>query len=107
MASSLVCALLVALLWGANISVLLPLVEVVANNQRLGQRVDEAIKVSEGTIANKQAAEAQLESQLEQAPADQELGLRREIATPYSKGIGAQHGTRRTTHGGRVCIIVR
>ena len=73
MAASIVCALVVAALWGGNIGVLLPLVEVVANNQSLSQRVDKVDR---------------------REPADD----RRNIAPPKSSSNGNWHTRPPTRH---------
>jgi ATP-binding cassette subfamily B protein/subfamily B ATP-binding cassette protein MsbA len=87
---SFVCALLVAGLWGANISVLLPLVEVVAHNQSVSQRVDEAIDHSRQTIDQNRAAEGQLERRLAKAPAEEAPAIRVEIASLASRREAAE-----------------
>ncbi|HTM55153.1 MAG TPA: ABC transporter ATP-binding protein, partial [Pirellulales bacterium] len=78
-ASSVVCALIVAALWGANISFLLPLVEVVANNQSLSQRLDEAISHSQKNLDTSAEEERKLSEQLAATPAD-DLQARRRLA---------------------------
>ena len=50
-AASVVCALVVAVLWGGNIGFLYPLVEVVGKNQSLGQWVDAEIVAAHQEIA--------------------------------------------------------
>lgn len=78
-ASSVVCALIVAALWGANISFLLPLVEVVANNESLSQRLDEAIWHSQKNLDTSAEKERKLSEQLAATPAD-DLQARRRLA---------------------------
>ena len=88
---SAVCALVVASLWGGNIGILLPLIEVVANNQSLGQRVDEVIGESQKSIAKFTAAEEKLELELKQAPADRAAEIQRELSPIVSRRDAAQH----------------
>src|SRR3954454_4367978 len=82
-ASSVVCALIVAALWGANISFLLPLVEVVAHNQSLSQRLDEAILHSHKSLATSAEKERRLSEQMAATPAD-DLPARRQLAHKLS-----------------------
>jgi len=72
-AASALCALIVAALWGANIGVLYPLVEVVGLNQSLGQWVDKAISESEQLVDERTAEKAEIERQLAAAPTDHAL----------------------------------
>jgi len=53
--ASVVSALIVAVLWGANIGALYPVVEVVFQNQTMQQWVDKKIEVSRSSIAKKTA----------------------------------------------------
>lgn len=62
-AGSVVCALMVSVLWGANITTVYPFVEVALKGQSLQQWVDRSIDQSEQTIA-------QLEAELAAAPPD-------------------------------------
>ena len=52
-AASIVSALVVAVLWGANIGVLYPVVEVIFKNQSMQQWVDGKIKESKPQFAAK------------------------------------------------------
>ncbi len=92
---SAVCALVVASLWGGNIGILLPLIEVVANNQSLGQRIDEVIDESQQSIARYAAAEGKLEQELKQAPADRAAEIQRELSPIVSRRDAAQRGLAR------------
>ena len=87
---SAVCALVVASLWGGNIGVLLPLIEVVANNQSLGQWVDEGIGESQQSIAKHADAEGKLEQELKQAPPQRAAAIRRELGPIVSRRDAAQ-----------------
>jgi ATP-binding cassette subfamily B protein/subfamily B ATP-binding cassette protein MsbA len=70
-AASVACALMVALLWGADIGALYPLVEVVGKNQSLHQWVDQAIADAEKSLATQTATEQRLADQLSTAPPDE------------------------------------
>ena len=87
---SAVCALVVASLWGGNIGILLPLIEVVANNQSLSQRIDEVIDENQQSIAKYAAAEEKLEQELKQAPAGRAAAIRRELGPIVSRRDAAQ-----------------
>ncbi len=78
-AASFVCALIVAVLWGANIGFLYPIVEVVGNQQSLSQWVDRSIVSAETTIAEQRAAAAAVETQLATAGAEDKKPLAREL----------------------------
>ncbi len=74
-AASVVCALIVAALWGANIGFLYPIVEVVGNKQSLSTWVDKSIEEAESTIAAETARAKTLQDKLAQAPADAKRGI--------------------------------
>jgi ATP-binding cassette subfamily B protein/subfamily B ATP-binding cassette protein MsbA len=96
MAASTVCALIVATLWGGNISVLLPLVEVVANNQSLSQRVDDAIVESQRSAQQHAAAARQLEERLAAAPqSDDAAATRREVDLAVARQAAAERDLKR------------
>ncbi len=63
-AGSVVCAVLVALLWGGNIGAVYPFVEVVFHNQTLQQKVAQEITLAEGKIAELDKTIIGLEQQL-------------------------------------------
>jgi ATP-binding cassette, subfamily B, bacterial MsbA len=63
-AASIVSALMVALLWGANISAVYPVVEVIFKNQSMQQWIDGRIRDSQATIAANPAELAKLQKQL-------------------------------------------
>lgn len=78
-AASFVCALIVAVLWGANIGFLYPIVEVVGNQQSLSQWVDRSITSAEQSIAQQSAIKAELESQKAAAKPEDQGGVAREL----------------------------
>lgn len=67
-AASVICALLVALLWGADIGALYPLVEVVGKNQSLHQWVDQAIVDASQAAATQGAAKQRWQAEVKIAP---------------------------------------
>ncbi len=87
--ASVVCSLIVAALWGANIGTLYPLVEIVGNNQSLGQWVDKGIEQSNGTIAAEQASADRLRRKLAQAGPDEVSTLQRNLAHAESRRTAA------------------
>ncbi len=89
-AASVVCALVVAVLWSGNISFLYPLVEVVGKNQTLSQWVDEAIAESEHAVAKASAAQDALQKQLAVAPAETAPALESKRATASAQQESAQ-----------------
>ncbi|MGD9720414.1 MAG: ABC transporter ATP-binding protein [Pirellulales bacterium] len=88
-AASTICALIVATLWGGNISVLFPLVEVVGNNQSLHQWVDVSIEKSRAEIAEQTAAAAQFNQQALTAAPEAAADLRAAAATAESRRAAA------------------
>jgi len=89
-AASIVCALIVAVLWGANISFLYPLVEVVGLNQSLSTWVDKQIAGSEKTIAEQTALEVDLNKQLAAAAEDDKRAIGREIRSAAARRESAE-----------------
>lgn len=79
-AASVVCSLLVALLWGADIGALYPLVEVVGKNQSLHQWVDQAIVDARQSAGAQLAAEQKWQAELKTAPREQHHGLEHAIS---------------------------
>jgi ATP-binding cassette subfamily B protein/subfamily B ATP-binding cassette protein MsbA len=78
-AASVLCSLVVAALWGANIGFLYPIVEVVGMKQSLGQWVDSSISTAEKTIAEQTAIAKQIEAKLAQAPVDDRRAIASEL----------------------------
>ncbi len=79
-AGSIICALMVALLWGADIGALYPLVEVVGKNQSLGAWVDGAIADAEAVATQQAAAATRLEAEIAAADADARQPLVRQLS---------------------------
>ncbi len=89
-AASVVCSLIVAALWGANIGTLYPLVEIVGNTQSLGQWVEKGIESSNTTISTETAAADRLRQQLERADDDQRSALERDLAHATNRRAAAE-----------------
>ncbi|HEV3138209.1 MAG TPA: ABC transporter ATP-binding protein [Pirellulales bacterium] len=89
-AASVLCALVVALLWGGNISFLYPLVEVVAKNQSLAQWADEAILEAKQTIARHDATIDALAAQTRQADGDRNGALKSQIGIARARRAAAE-----------------
>ena len=78
-AASIVSALIVAVLWGAIISTVYPVVEVVFKNKSMQQWIDGNIGESQATIAAKSADLGQLRQQLAAAEKDGDQQLQRKL----------------------------
>ena len=89
-AASVFCALVVALLWGGNISFLYPLVEVIAKNQSLGQWADEAILETNQAIARYDATIEELTSQARQVKGDPAGALKSQIGVARARREAAE-----------------
>ncbi len=76
---STVCAFLIAILWGANIGGVLPIVEVVFKGNSLHTMIDERIERSEAAIAKAEAAIVESQTELKSAAPSQAKSLNREI----------------------------
>jgi len=72
---SLVCALGVAILWGANIGTVYPFVEVAFQGESLQEWIDREIAGAQETIARKNEEAGQLRRELEDAPAEAQRDL--------------------------------
>ena len=77
--SSTICAFLIALLWGANIGGVLPIIEIVFRGQSLHDMVDERIERSETAIAKAEGAIDECRAQLPTADDKESLRLQRQI----------------------------
>ena len=82
---SVLCALGVALLWGANIGVVYPFVEVVFKGESLQTWVDDEIEQARHTIAEKTAQIEQHQELLRQLPPDQQRDVRVKISLAESR----------------------
>ncbi|HIQ23070.1 MAG TPA: ATP-binding cassette domain-containing protein [Planctomycetes bacterium] len=80
LAASVVCALAVGLLWGANIGTVYPFIEVAFKNQSLGQWVDGRIAATEEQVDRWSAEVEGLRRRLAEAPPHRRDGLRGQIA---------------------------
>ncbi len=92
--ASVLCALIVALLWGINFGFLYPLVEVVGLNQSLSTWVDKSIATDEQTIAEKGAEEARLNTQLAAATPDEKRAIERDLRSAVSRRAAAEKDLR-------------
>ncbi len=92
--ASTLCALIVALLWGVNISFLYPLVEVVGNHQSLSVWVDKSIATDLQTIETETAAEATLGRQIAAAAPGEKSALAREQRAAISRRDAAKKDLR-------------
>lgn len=72
-------ALVVAVLWGGNISVIYPFVEVVFNGQSMPEWVDEQVTTGEATVVQFRDEIAQLEQQLAAAHDEEKTRLTRQV----------------------------
>ncbi len=95
-AASGVCALVVACLWGGNIGFLYPLVEVVGNNQSLGQWVDKSIATAQHSIAEHTAIERQVSEQLATAAPDEVRALRHQLTSAQMRREAASQDLARS-----------
>ena len=79
------CSLSVALLWGANIGTVFPIVEVVIRGESLQHWVDEEIEKSEKTSAEKTAEVKRIRAKLSGASAKQQADIRADISLAESR----------------------
>jgi len=89
LAASIVCALCVALLWGTNIGVVYPFVEVVFQGESLQTWVNNEVEKAEQTIAEQAERIEQYEAALPQTPLGQQQAVRVKINLAQSR-IGAE-----------------
>ncbi len=89
-AASFICALIVAVLWGANIGFLYPLVEVVGLNQSLSTWVDRAIEADHKVIAEQSLVAARLTEQISAAPETEKKSLARDLRAATSRREAAE-----------------
>ena len=93
--ASLVCALAVAVLWGANIGAVYPFVKVVLRGQSLQHWVSEEIQNSQQTAAEQEHRIARLRRQLPDSPPERQRGIRTEIRRAQSRVVAEQRAERR------------
>ncbi len=89
-AGSAICALAVAVLWGANIGAVYPFVEVVFKGQSLQEWIDEEIDGSQRTVVETTERVEQLERQLADIPLEQQRDVRAKIAIATSRIVAEQ-----------------
>ncbi|HEX3991780.1 MAG TPA: hypothetical protein VHX39_11480, partial [Acetobacteraceae bacterium] len=94
-AASFVCAVIVALLWSANISLLYPLVEVVGMNETMQQRVDAKIAESSEAIVKHAAEQVRLKGQLARASAEDAARLQRQLTAAITGREAAEESLQR------------
>ncbi len=95
-AASILCSLVVASLWGANIGFLYPIVEVVGMKQSLGTWVDESIDSAEKTIAAQKAIAKQLEAKLAAAPVDARRTIAGQLRSATNRREAAEEDLKRS-----------
>jgi subfamily B ATP-binding cassette protein MsbA len=93
-AGTVFCALVVAVLWGGNISFLYPLVEVVGQRQSLSQWVDKAIDDAEQSEVKYSGLEHKLQGDLAHARPEDLSDLRSQLAAAESSLDIAAHNLR-------------
>jgi ATP-binding cassette subfamily B protein/subfamily B ATP-binding cassette protein MsbA len=88
--ASIVCALIVGALWGANIGTIYPFIKVAFQNESLQQWVDREIADSLETAREKTAAIEQLHGQLAEVPAGEQHAIRNKISIAEAR-VEAEH----------------
>ncbi len=73
---SILCAMMVGLLWGANIGTVYPFVEVAFKGQTMQHWAESEIKKSQATIAKLEATAAELQARVDQGAKDEASQLR-------------------------------
>jgi ATP-binding cassette subfamily B protein/subfamily B ATP-binding cassette protein MsbA len=84
-AASLVCALAVAVLWGANIGTVFPFVQVAFQGDSLQHWVRAEITKAQQAGAGQRARTEQLTRQLAAAPPEQQPGIRAKLSLAHSR----------------------
>lgn len=79
LAGSFITAVLVALLWGANIGGAYPVIEIITRGHSLQTWIDTEIQEAETTLASLQASEKQLQAQVEAALGDEKTRLEAQL----------------------------
>jgi ATP-binding cassette, subfamily B, bacterial MsbA len=83
LAASTVTAILVAILWGANIGGAYPVIEIVTNNQSLQTWVDNGIATAKGEIKKLEEGKQKIEAEIAAGAADRDA-LERELSRKNS-----------------------
>ncbi len=94
--TSTLCALLIAVLWGANIGGVLPIIEIVFKGKSLHDMIDERLVDSRTAIDQSEARIARLQNELPNADTGQRKELERQIALNNSLLIDQQSSIERT-----------
>ncbi|HEX5445592.1 MAG TPA: ABC transporter ATP-binding protein [Pirellulales bacterium] len=89
-AASVICSLVVAVLWGGNIGFLYPIVEVVGMQQSLGQWVNASIETAHKSIAEQTAAETKLKHELAAATDTEKKGISRQLRSATTRRQAAE-----------------
>jgi len=84
-AAAVFSALVVAVLWGANIGAAYPFVEVVFQGRSLHEWVDGEIAQAESVLAEQQVQARRLAAEIERAPADQQAALGAQLTLAESR----------------------
>ena len=88
--ASFCCALIVAVLWSANIGALYPLVEVVGANENLSQRLNHKIDESRREIDSFAAKEARLNEELAHATPGETKSIKRQLSAAAGSRVAAE-----------------
>ena len=88
--ASIICAIMVGLLWGANIGVVFPILKVAFENESPQQWIEVEIANAEKTIVDKRAEIAELESQLPGADTEKARQIGNVISVEQSDIASAQ-----------------
>jgi ATP-binding cassette, subfamily B, bacterial MsbA len=88
--SSIVCAIIVAVLWGANIGTVYPFVQVLLKGQTLQQWCQGEIDKAELTAAEQQSEVQRLTEQMERAPEEQRDDFTQEINLAQARVVTEQ-----------------
>ncbi|MGI9518782.1 MAG: ABC transporter transmembrane domain-containing protein, partial [Pirellulaceae bacterium] len=94
--TSSICALLIAVLWGANIGGVLPIIEIVFKGKSLHDMVDERLVDSQTRISEADAEITRIEKALPVANAAQRKELERQLALANALVLDEQKSIERT-----------
>ncbi len=90
LAAATACSIAIGVLWGGNIGVLYPFIEVVFRGESLQDSLEKKISVAKENSQTLTASIAQLQQQLPDAPPDREAELHKEIAAQQMRLTGEQ-----------------
>jgi ATP-binding cassette subfamily B protein/subfamily B ATP-binding cassette protein MsbA len=94
-AASMICALLVGLLWGANIGTVYPFVQVAFEDRSLQQWIDNEIRAAQGNIADSLSTVEDLKAKLPDASADEQRRIRTRISATVARIEAEEKAIRR------------